>query len=48
MIANIWNTSDDESYEEEPTSKDSILYSENICFVISNLMLGTVGSSSSL
>ena len=38
--ANIWNTSDDESYEDEltvPISKDSMLYSENICYVISNL-----------
>ena len=33
---NIWITSDDESDEEDPTLKDSILYSENICFVISN------------
>ena len=37
LLSNIWNTSDDESDEEEPTSRDSILYSENICFVISNL-----------
>ena len=39
-FANIWITSDDKSDEEEPTvptSKDSILYSENICFAISNL-----------
>ena len=36
-LANIWNTSDDESDEEEPTLKDSIVYSENICFFISNL-----------
>ena len=36
-LYSIWNTSDDESDEEEPTVKDSILYSENICFVISNL-----------
>ena len=36
-LANIWNTSDDKIDEEEPTSKDSILYSGNICFVISNL-----------
>ena len=38
--ANIWNTSDDKSDDDEPTvptSKDSILYSENICYVISNL-----------
>ena len=40
-LANIWNTSDDESDEEEPTLKDSILYSENICFVISNLVVPT-------
>ena len=36
-LANIRNTSDDKSDEEEPTVKDSIFYSENICFVISNL-----------
>ena len=36
-LANIWHTSDDESYEEEPTVKDSILYSKYIYFVISNL-----------
>ena len=36
-LSNIWNTYDDESDEEEPTSKDSILYSENNCFVLSNL-----------
>ena len=36
-LSNIWNTSDDESDEEEPTVKGSILYSGNICFVISNL-----------
>ena len=36
-LANIWNTSDDESDEEDPILKDSVLYSENICFVISNL-----------
>ena len=36
-LANIWNMSDDESDEEESTSKDSILYYENICFVISSL-----------
>ena len=38
--ANIWNTSDVESAEDEPTlptPKDSILYSEIICNVISNL-----------
>ena len=38
--SNIWITSDEESEEDEPTvptSKDSILYSENICYVISNL-----------
>ena len=38
--ANIWITSDDESEEDDPTvppSKDSSLYSENICYVISNL-----------
>ena len=32
-LANIWNTYDDESDDEEPTVptvKDSILYSENI------------------
>ena len=33
-LSNIWNMSDDESDEEEPTSNDSIFYSENICFVI--------------
>ena len=36
-LANIWNMSDDESGEEEPTSMDSILYYENICFVICSL-----------
>ena len=39
-LANIWNTSDDESDKDDPTvptSKDSMLYSENICYVISNL-----------
>ena len=36
-LANIWNKSDDKSGEEEPKLKDSILYYENICFVISNL-----------
>ena len=39
-FSNTWITSDDESDEEEPalpTAKHSILYSENICFVISNL-----------
>ena len=39
-FANIWITSDDESDEDEPTvptSKDLILYSEHICYVISNL-----------
>ena len=39
-FANIWITSDDEIEEEEPTlptSKGSILYSKNICFVLSNL-----------
>ena len=36
-LANIWNMSDEESDEEESTSKDSILYSENIYFVISSL-----------
>ena len=36
-LSNIWNTSDDKNDEEEPTSKDSILYYENVCFVISNL-----------
>ena len=36
-LANICNTSNDESDEEEPTLKDSILYYENISFVIYNL-----------
>ena len=39
-VINIWITSDDKSDEEEPTVptvKDSILYSGNICFFISNL-----------
>ena len=36
-LANIWNMSDDKSDEEESTSKDSILYYENICFLISSL-----------
>ena len=38
--ANIWITYDDENDEDEPTlptSKDSILCYENICYVISNL-----------
>ena len=34
---NIWNDSDDESDEEESISNDYTLYSENICFVTSNL-----------
>ena len=36
-LANIWNTSDDESDEEDPTLKGSIFYYENICFVIFKL-----------
>ena len=39
-FASIWITSDDKSDEDEPTvptSKDSMLYSENICYFISNL-----------
>ena len=34
--ANIWNASDDESDEEESISNDCTLYSDNICFVVSN------------
>ena len=34
---NKWNISDDESDEEESISNDFTLFSENICFVISNL-----------
>ena len=34
--ANIWNMSDDESYEEESISDYFTLYSEDICFVVSS------------
>ena len=34
--ANIWKESDDKSDEEESISNDYNLYSDNICFVISN------------
>ena len=37
LPANIWNESDDESDEEESISNYCTLYSDNICFVISNL-----------
>ena len=32
--SNIWNDSDDKSYEEESISNDCTLYSENISFVV--------------
>ena len=35
--ANIWNESDDKSDEEESISNYCTSYSDNICFVISNL-----------
>ena len=35
--ANIWNESDDKSYEKESISNYCTLYSDNICFVISSL-----------
>ena len=35
--ANIWNDPDDESDEEESMSHDCNSYSDNNCFVISNL-----------
>ena len=34
---NIWNESDDKSDEEESISNHCTSFSENICFVISNL-----------
>ena len=44
--ANIWNMSDDESYEEESLSNDCILYSENVCF--SYLACGMKGRNISI
>ena len=35
--SNIWNKLDDQSDEEESISNDCTLYSDNICFIISNL-----------
>ena len=35
--ANIWNESDDDCNEEESLSNYYTEYSENICFVVSNL-----------